>query len=138
MSVELQDLPIADIPAKEFMYHRSCYRNICRIEKPVVNPEEIQEKRLREECFNDLKNIVQVKIIENGKFMRSRSVADNYRKLQQTAGIEPKTTLVKNVKCRLKNAFGKKEDFFLRSDGLPEIVYGTENVPFKDSTSEKK
>ena len=44
VSVELQDLTIADILAKEFMYHRSCYRNICRIEKPVVNPEEIQEK----------------------------------------------------------------------------------------------
>ena len=38
VSVELQDPAIADILAKEFMYHRSCYRNLCHIEKPVVNP----------------------------------------------------------------------------------------------------
>ena len=59
------------------MYHRSCYRNICRIEKPAINPEEIQEKRVREECFNDLKTIVQMMVIENSKFMRLGSLADN-------------------------------------------------------------
>ena len=137
MSVELQDLTIADIIAKDFMYHRSSYRNICRVEKLVVNPAEIQEKRVREECCNDLKTIVQIRVTENGDFMRLGSVANNYRKLQETAGIEPKGTLVKNVKSRLKNAFGKKVDFLQRSDGLPEIIYGTGNVPFKDSTSER-
>ena len=92
---------------------------------------------MREECFNDLKTIVQMKVIENDEFMRVGSVADNYRKLQETAGIEPKGSLVKNVKFKLNNAFGKKADFFQRSGGLPEIIYGTENVPFKDSTSER-
>ena len=87
VSVKLHDLTIADILPKEFMYHRSCYRNICRIEKQVVNPEEIQEKRVHEECFNDLKAIVQMKGMENGELMRLESVADNYRKLQGTAGI---------------------------------------------------
>ena len=92
---------------------------------------------MREECFNDLKTIVQMKVIENGEFMKLGSVAENYRKLQETAGIEPKRTLVKNVKSRLKSAFGKKVDFFQRSDGLPEIIYRTENVPLRDSTSER-
>ena len=92
---------------------------------------------MREECFNDLKTIVQMKVIENGEFMRLGRVADNYRKLQETAGIEPKRILVKNVKSRLKSAFGKKVDFFQRSDGLPEIIYRTENVPLRDSTSER-
>ena len=94
------------------MYHRSCYRNICRIEKQVVNPEEIQEKRVREECFNDLKTIVQMKVIENGEFMWLGSVADNYKKLQGTAGIEPKGTLVKNVKSRLKKCLWKESRLF--------------------------
>ena len=40
VSVEPQDLTIANILAS----HRSCYTNICRKEKPVVTPEEIQEK----------------------------------------------------------------------------------------------
>ena len=66
---------------------------------------------MREECFNDLKTIVQMKVIENDEFMRLGSVADNYRKLQATTGIERKEALVKNVKSRLKNAFGKKVDF---------------------------
>ena len=127
VSVELQDLTIADILAEEFMYHQSCYRNICRIEKQVVNPEEIQGKRVREKCFNDLKTIVQMKVIKNGELMRLGSVSDNYRKPQETTEIEPKVTL----KSRLKNAFGKKADIPQRSGGLPEIIYGTENVPFK-------
>ena len=74
---------------------------------------------MREECFNDLETTAQMTVIQNGEFMRLGSVADNYRKLQETAGIEPKGTLVKNVKSRLKNAFGKKVDFLQRSDGLP-------------------
>ena len=78
-----------------------------------------------------------MKVIENGEFTRLGSVADNYRELQETAGIEPKGTMLKNVKSRLKNTFGKKVDFFQRSDGLPEIIYSTENIPFKDSTSER-
>ena len=41
------------------------------------------------------------------------------------------------MKSRLKNAFGKKVDFFQRSYGLTEITYGTENVPLKGSTSER-
>ena len=62
---------------------------------------------MREECFNDLKTIVQMKVIENGEFMRLGSVADNYRKLQETAGIEPKGSLIKNVKFKLNLSFFK-------------------------------
>ena len=40
------------------------------------------------------------------------------------------------MKSRLKDAFGKKVDFFQRSGSLPEIIYDTENVPFKGSSSE--
>ena len=92
---------------------------------------------MREKCFNYLKTIVQMKVIENGEFMRLGTVADIYTKLQETPGIEPKGALVTNVKSRLKNAFRKKADFFQRSGSLPEIVHGTENIPFKDSTSER-
>ena len=69
------------------------------------------------------------------EFMRLGSVADNYRKLQETVGNEPEGTFVKNVKSRLKN--GKKVVFVQMSDGFPEIIYGTEHVPFKDSTNER-
>ena len=61
--------------------------------------------------------------------MRLGSVADNYRKLQGMAEIEPKGILVKNVKSRLKNAFGKKVDFLQRSGGLPEIIYVLKMFP---------
>ena len=49
-------------------------------------------------------------IFETGfvSVMRLENLTDNYKKLQETAGIEPKRTLVKNVKSRLKNVFGKK------------------------------
>ena len=36
---------------------------------------------MREECFNDLKTSVQMKVVENGEFMGLGNVADNYRKL---------------------------------------------------------
>ena len=64
LSVKLQDLTTDAILAKEIMDHWSSYRNICRIGKPVANPEEIQEKRVHGECFNDLKNILQMKVVE--------------------------------------------------------------------------
>ena len=65
-----------------------------------------------------------VQLIVTGNFMRPQK-------------LNRKGILVKNVKSRLKNAFEKKVDFFQRWDGLPEITYGTENVLFKGSTSER-
>ena len=88
---------------------------------------------MREEYFNNLKNIVDMKFVKNGKFKRLRGVAENYRKLQETPRIEQKE---KNVKSAKKIA-EKKKVHFQRSDGLPEIIYGTVDVPFKNSTSAK-
>ena len=69
---------------------------------------------MREECFNDLETTAQMTVIQNGEFMRLGNVADNYRKLQETAGIEPKVTLVKNVKSRQKKCLREESRLFAK------------------------
>ena len=65
--------------------------------------------------------------------MRLTFAANEYTKIQERTGLEPKGILVRNLKSRLQNAFGKKIDFFQKPAGLPEIMYGTENVKFQES-----
>ena len=64
-------------------------------------------------------------------------IRGSFRRTQKFNRTERDIGKKKNEKSRLKNAFGKKVDFLQRSDGLPEIIYGTENVPFENNTSER-
>ena len=133
--VELQDLTASEILAKDHMYHKSCYRNISR-EKKFPSREEAEECKLRNKCMDELRNFVELNVINQGKFMRLTFAANEYKKIQERAGLEPKGILVRNLKSWLQNAFGKKIDFFQKSAGLPEIMYGTENVKFQESSEQ--
>lgn len=64
---------------------------------------------MREEYFNNLKTIIDMKFVKNGKFKRLRGVAENYRKLQETPRIEQKE---KNVKSAKKLQKKRKYTFF--------------------------
>ena len=56
VSVELQDLTTSEILAKEYMYHKSCYRNISR-EKKFPSREEAEEcKKLFEKLCRIKRN----------------------------------------------------------------------------------
>ena len=120
VSVELQDLTISEILAKEYMYHKSCYINISR-EKKFPSPEEAEECKLRDKCMDELRNFGELNVINQGKFMRLTFAANEYKKIQERAGLEPKGILVRNLKSRLQNAFGKKNRF------LPKICWSTRN-----------
>ena len=124
VSVELQDRTTSEILAKEYMDHKSCYRNISR-EKKFPSREEAEECKLRDKCMDELRNFVELNVIDQGKFMRLTFAANEYKKIQERAGLEPNGILVRNLKSRLQNAFGKKIDFFQKSAGLPEIMYCT-------------
>ena len=69
VSVELQDLTTSEILAKEYMYHKSCYRNISH-EKKFPSREEAEECKLRDKCMDESRNFVELNIINQGKFIR--------------------------------------------------------------------
>ena len=131
--IQLTGLTISDVKAKEFQYHRSCYRHLSR---PETNKDQYEEKIAREKCFEDLKGFVEKKIIKEGEFVRLNTLADYYGKLQDELNIKRKGDLVRNLKSRMINAFGEKISFFQKSEGLPEFMYGTEDVPFKGKLGE--
>ena len=64
--------------AKEFQYHRSCYKDITRAKKKLS-----VEYESRKECFNSLQNFVAKEIIEQGKILRMSTIVDRYKHIQQ-------------------------------------------------------
>jgi len=121
-----------DVIAKEFQYHRSCYRDISRlnntkvVEKDIDEDEEEEEEldeQLRKECFDELKEYVQFNVIEKGQFIRMATLAQHYSKIQQQKDITPKGDITRNLKTRLINKFSNDISFFQKAIGSPEIMY---------------
>ena len=73
-----------DVIAREFLYHRSCLREITRpkLKKNDENQDENDEHRSRQQCFELLKKFVEEKIILEGQFLRMTTIADYYRQLR--------------------------------------------------------
>ena len=89
-TVQVGQLSISDVQAKEFKYHRSCYRTITR-PSLTKDPNKCLERDLRETCFSELKECIDEKILMNGEFVRMYYLSDYYRQLQEKKGIEKKT-----------------------------------------------
>ena len=73
-----------DVIAREFLYHRSCLREITRpkLKKNDENQDENDEHRSRQQYFELLKKFVEEKIILEGQFLRMTTIADYYRQLR--------------------------------------------------------
>ena len=90
-TVQVGQLSISDVQAKEFKYHRSCYRTITR-PSLTKDPNKCLERDLRETCFSELKECIDEKILMNGEFVRMYYLSDYYGQLQEKKGIEKKTS----------------------------------------------
>ena len=67
--LELSGLTPSEVIAKEYHYHRSCYKNITR--KPKERTEtDIQDSTARTTGFNSLTNFVRDHIIENDEILK--------------------------------------------------------------------
>ena len=66
---KLASLSISDVIAKEFKYHRTCYQSLTRAAAASLsatmdeNNEKLEEATLREQCFGEIKSMVEKEII---------------------------------------------------------------------------
>ena len=119
---QLMDYCSGDVIAQEFMYHRSCLREITR-PKLNRNEENQEENRTRQQCFELLKKYIEEKIVLEGQFLRMTSIAEYYRQLQKPMKIQVKGDTTRNVKDRLVHELGEKLSIFQKSPRTGEIVY---------------
>ena len=89
-TVQVGQLSTSDVLAKEFKYHRSCYRTITRASL-TKHPSKCLERDLRETCFSELKKYIDEKTLANREFVRMVYLSDYYGLLQEKKGIEKKT-----------------------------------------------
>lgn len=113
---------------KEFYFHRTCYRNISR---PVKSTIRNQEDDYRDECFEIVKEYVNLHIITHGEIGRTKQLSTYYTKLQKDKNIEIKGTSTQLLKQRLITAFGENISFFQKKKGTEEFVYSNA-IPIED------
>ena len=75
---QLMNYSTGDVIAREFLYHRSCLREITRpkLKNNEENQDENDEHRSRQQCFELLKKFVEEKIIRSVR--RSVSTYHHY------------------------------------------------------------
>ena len=120
--------------AKEFKYQRTFYQSLTRAAaaslsaKTDENNEKQKETTLREDCFDEVKSIVEREIIQDGDYIDLRKLSEIYGEMQQKLGLEKKGVQNRHLKARLINAFGNQITFFQNSERLPEKIYSTEKM----------
>ena len=81
---ELAGLSISQITAKEFKYHRTCYRDLTRSKSASTRSEqEIEEDNIRESCFAEIAEYVKDYVISEGNVLKMSTVAETYHNLQK-------------------------------------------------------
>ena len=74
---ELAGLSISQITAKEFKYHRTCYRDLTRSKSASTrNEQEIEEDNIRESCFAEIAEYVKDYVISEGNVLKMSTLAE--------------------------------------------------------------
>ena len=127
-TVQVEQLSISGVLAKEFKYHRSCYRTIPR--PPLIK---YSNKCLHKDLPSTKNMLFRAQETYWWKNSYERWIRNNVlpiRLLRATPREKrnwKKETLVRNLKVRLVNTYGDDIAFFQKSGGLPEVVYSTRN-----------
>lgn len=138
LSVQLSGIEASEIIAKEYMYHRSCYRKITREMSTNKQCDENNESKQREQCYEELTKFIEERVLQEGEFLRMNYVADYYGKIQTNAALEKKGCIIKNIKTRLTKNFGDKIAFFQKAPGQCEVIYATEEIKLDMDSTVKK
>jgi len=112
---------------QKFKFHRTCYKNVQR-NKTQNHDNKDDTTSLREQCFEDVKSIIQNQVIESGGNIKLSTLSERYKEFQEKLGLEIVGVQNRNLKGRLKNVFGNQISFHQKSIGLPEIIYNTEKL----------
>ena len=115
-----------DLIAREFRYHRSCYKKLCWPSKE--NSVEEQPQKVKwQDCIDKLKEYVNELVIRNGQIIRVSDIAKRYVRLQEESDISSGSCETRMVKSLLINVFGDKISFVQKKIGTAEFVFATEN-----------
>ena len=125
VTVELEQTSMSEVIAREYQYHRSCYKKITRKPKEK-SEEEIREMAGYEKCFD--KCFVKEHIICNGEVMKVSQLSSVYADLQEREEVAVKGASNRLIKLRLKN-FGDSVSFFRNNTETScELIYSNNPV----------
>ena len=110
-----------DLIAKEFHYHRSCYRNLTSKTSTRINKN--GDDVIREECFEDIVSYVQYYVINEGHVIKITDLTNLYKNMQMDKNIPVSGVENRFLKARLVNRFKEKLEFFQKKNGVTEILY---------------
>ena len=102
VTVELEHTSMSEVIAREYQYHRSCYKKITRKPKEK-SEEEIREMAGYEKCFDTLKEFVKEHIICNGVVMKVSQLSSVYADLQEDSFGDSVSFFINNTEtsCEL-------------------------------------
>ena len=114
---EISNSDCETIIAKEYFYHRSCYRKII-----IRQKEANQSENIADDVFSKLLKQVEEKVINNCEVLRMPDISQLYSDIvdQLTDGEEcPGVSLqrTQRLKEKIKNYFGEKLGFWKASHG---------------------
>ena len=84
------------------------------------NNEKQNETTLREQCFDEVKSMVEKDIIQDGDYIDLCKFSEKHDEMQQKLGLKKRGIQNRHLKARLINAFGNRITFFQNSEGLSE------------------
>ena len=118
IKTQIQCFSPLEIIAKEFCYHRTCFRNIGRKTKEIST-----DHLKKRECLSRLKEYVDEIIFQKGWVVKVSNLTKFYEKCQKEIGIPVRGAENRHVKLHLVNIYGEKLLFYQKEIGLPELAY---------------
>ena len=131
---QISGLSALDVIAKEFHFHRTCYRQNSKSSDPCSSDSETRKK-----CFDDLVSYIEDIVINEGEVVRISCISKIYKNIQKDKGIAFQGTSHFLLKARLQNHFKGRIDFFRKNETSIDLIYGTSKEPiqFRRNTTRK-
>ena len=86
------------------------------------NNEKQKKATLPEQCFNEVKSVIEKEAIQDGDFIDLCKLSEKYGEMQQKLGLEKRGVQNRCLKARVVNAFVNRITFFQNSGRLPEKI----------------
>ena len=90
LEVEFTGKSFSEIKAREYYYHRSCYKKKANNLSKAQSSNNSLEMQIRNECFNELNDFVEKHIINNGQFLRMSEISNYYQQIQRDKNLDIK------------------------------------------------
>ena len=132
---QISGLSALDVIAKEFYFHRTCYRQISKSSDPCNS-----DSKTRKKFFDDLVSYKEDIVINESEVVRISCISKIYLNIQKGNGIVIQGTSHFLLKAPLQNHFKGRIDFFRKNETSTDLTYGASKEPiqFRRNTTEEK